>query len=522
MMIPAALAGRLHGCPAVAGRRLPCVALLLALLVATAARLHAEEGEFTVVAYNVENLFDIDGVALFDDYRSEHYGPRHLLRKLANTSGVLAAVSGDAGPDIILLQELEADQTPSHAPADYAALQQRYADTTVEAMLSEPVAGEVRDLPAEFFLLKALHDAALGPYQIAVGENRRGPGGRPIAHVNATLSRFPIVQSRTHHSDGARGTLEVLHDIGGHRLYTLNNHWKSGASDRQTEPTRIGNARVVRQRLDEILQGDPSADILLGGDFNSHHNQSQRLADWPTTAVNDVLGSQGDELAIRQPGGPDLYNLWYELPISRRGSDVYRGRWGTLMQMMITTGLYDHRGVQYVDNSFEVLALPGRNAQLGSGVPIAWQFLGDDGAGYSDHLPIRARFRVVDDDQTERFMQLADPSQGRSSRTARPVDYQAVKRADVPRALELDRDEAVRVAEHVGHVFLVEATVSGERPFRVRLFQQDYTVWAFDIDLRRTIYRRFPLGQPMHFYGELGMHRGQWQFVVRDPSWLRP
>ena len=68
-----------------------------------------------------------------------------------------------------------------------------------------------------------------------------------------------------------------------------------------------------------------------------------------TTGLNDVLRSQGNELAVRGPQR-DLYNLWFELPAPERGSDTYRGEWGTLMHLIISRGLYDFRGVQYVDN----------------------------------------------------------------------------------------------------------------------------------------------------------------------------
>jgi hypothetical protein len=71
-------------------------------------------------------------------------------------------------------------------------------------------------------------------------------------------------------------------------------------------------------------------------------------------------------------------------------------------------------------------------------------------------------------------------------------------------------------------VFLIDAVVSGERPFRIRIFEQEYTVWAFDVNLRREVYSRFPLDKKIKVYAELGLHNGEWQFVVRDTSWLKP
>jgi endonuclease/exonuclease/phosphatase family metal-dependent hydrolase len=499
------------------------IPILLSLGCAPTAKPSANPEDFLVVAYNVENLFDVDGEALFEDYGPENYGPAHLLTKLTNIVRVLSTLDGGRGPDIILFQELEADQTPAEQPFDAAKFLQRYGRTTLSAMLNEPVSADVRDLPAEALLLKALHEAGLGPYAVRVGEYRADPTGRTIAHVNATFSRFPIVDTRSHHSPGARSTLEVVHDVHGHRLHTLNVHWKSGASDAETEPIRVGNARVLRDRLNQLLATDPQADIILGGDFNSHYNQALRHPELAETAINQVLGSDGDELGLRRNDGPSLYNLWFELPPERRGSDVYRGHWGTLMQLLIVRGLHDFRGVQYIDNSFGVAIREDLNAQAGTRVPLSWNVIEGTGTGFSDHFPISACFRAVDDADTSRYQTLTNPGRAhQTSATPRPVDYEAVRAARVPAARDFGSDAALRQADHIGRVYRVEAEVSGEKPFRIRLFEEDYNIWAFELELRLEIYRRYQVGDRLTLYGELGIHRGQWQFIVRDASWLNP
>ncbi|MBM4094403.1 MAG: hypothetical protein FJ276_34095, partial [Planctomycetes bacterium] len=160
----------------------------------------AEDDSFLVVVYNVENLFDVDGAALFEDYAPDRYGPAHLRTKLVNIARVLATFDGGRGPDIILFEELEADQTPGTALFDAESFLRQYAATSLAAMLAEPLSADVRDLPAEAFLLKALHEAGLGPYDVRTGHHQPDPTGRTIAHVNATFSRFPIVDAKTHPS----------------------------------------------------------------------------------------------------------------------------------------------------------------------------------------------------------------------------------------------------------------------------------------------------------------------------------
>jgi hypothetical protein len=72
--------------------------------------------EFTVVTYNVENLFDADGLAIFDDYvesDAEHtYSPRHMLNKLRGISAVLKTFNDGQGPEVIAFSEIEIDFIP--------------------------------------------------------------------------------------------------------------------------------------------------------------------------------------------------------------------------------------------------------------------------------------------------------------------------------------------------------------------------------------------------------------------------
>ncbi|TVR51906.1 MAG: hypothetical protein EA425_06025 [Puniceicoccaceae bacterium] len=496
------------------------VRLILLASVVAAFTIALPARTFTVVVYNVENLFDIDGVALFSDYRPDNYRPEHLFTKLRNTAETMRLFQQGAGPEIILFQEIEADQTPGDWSGDYPRELRRYAGTTVEAMLTEPIAPAVRALPAEFFLLKKLADRGMGDYEVAVGAHQPNPSGRTLVHTNVTFSRFPIREARTHHTAGARGILETRLDVGGHDLYVFNNHWKAGASREADEEIRLGNARVLRDRIDAILRRDRYADILIGGDLNSHYNQNSRYPHLARTGIKDVLGSQGDELALQRPDGPDFYNLWYEVPPERRKSDVFRGEWGTLMHLLVSRGLYDYRGVQYVDNSFGVAKVRGLNADLITGLPLRWSFEGS-GAGFSDHFPLFAHFRVVDENRPGVFKQLTNPSrQARGPAEVLRVDYAAADLSGAPEVESLGSAQALNLEGNLGRVFQVDARVAGENPFRIELFGEEYTVWSHDRDLRIAIYRRYSVGDRIRFHGEFGRYQGQWQFVIRDRSWI--
>jgi hypothetical protein len=159
---------------------------------------------------------------------------------------------------------------------------------------------------------------------------------------------------------------------------------------------------LIRERLEEIYSINPGADILIAGNLNCFYDQKVRYG-WPRTAVNDVLKAQPDERLLRGRSA-DLYNLWYELPLTQRGSGLIEGRWTTFMQMIVSRGLYDYNGVQYMDNSFEVAAFAGLNVNK-EGKPYRWSFEGG-GHGFSANFPLVARFRTVRNNRTDQFIDL--------------------------------------------------------------------------------------------------------------------
>jgi endonuclease/exonuclease/phosphatase family metal-dependent hydrolase len=477
---------------------------------------------FTVMAYNVENLFDLDGKAGFEDYLPSNYTRAHVLTKLQNTARVIARFEDGRGPDVLILNELEVDLTPSATPLNVSAVLKRYAKMRIEDMLGARFDAAIADLPSEVLLAKALADLGISDYHVVIGDN--GPeaeAGRRLEQKNAIFTRLPVRAVRSHPTANARAILEVELELDGARFYVFANHWKSGASDPTSEPTRIANAQTLRSRLDVILAADPDADIILGGDFNSQYNQKQRYPAMKTTALNDVLRSRGNELAIRKEPR-DLYNLWYELPAAERGSDVFRGEWGTLMHLMVARGLYDYRGVQYIDNSFGVARFNGLNADA-MGLPVRWSFDGPAGRGFSDHFPVFARFTVVKDGRTDRMLALKNPS------VEVPGPALAVKigyaRLDLEKlavkAGEIPAGASIRSDAYLGKIFRVEGVVVGGSRLGVVFRGEIYDVWSHDEALRNRLRAAHPEGSTLRLYGELGSFRGRWQFVVQDPSWVK-
>jgi endonuclease/exonuclease/phosphatase family metal-dependent hydrolase len=478
----------------------------------------SDDRTWQLVVYNVENLFDADGVAVFNDYQPQVYTSRHLFTKIDNMARLMTRYNNGAGPDILVLSELESDHTQPEAGNNYdiGAFLQRYQHTTLLSMLTDGFTDAIADYPSELLLLKGLYDRGITDYDLTVAyaplEN-----GRPT-HVqkNVIMSRLPIMheKTRSHVTEGARPILETWIDVEGYPLVVFANHWRSRASDAQIERIRVQNASVLRQRLDELMAENPRIDFVLGGDFNSDYNQSFRYPYMETTAVNDVLMSTGNELAVAAGHPQKVYNLWHEIPVDQRGSDIFRGYWGTLMQIMIGPGLYDFHGIQYVDNSFEVDRFIGKNVYPTTLTPIRWNSFGQ-GRGYSDHLPISMRFRVVHDNDTSRIKELVNPG-FTDNELWSPIPVTARMPEEGEYFVSAQIEGSLRTPEYFDALFLVEGVLDDR--FRVAVNGEVYDLYAPGFVVREALEGKE--GQETRFFGRLNLFRGTWQFVIDDINYL--
>ena len=424
--------------------------------------------EFSVVAYNVENLFDVDGVAIFDDYRQDDpdapfsYSRRKFLTKLENAAAVLAALER-GGPDVILIQELEGDFTPQSRVTDYDAFLQQHAAKTVSDMIVHDWKPEYAGIPAVAWLLKMMDDTGMSGYHVVVAPTKPLDSG--IAHVNAIFTRFPVKQVNFHEIQQARDIIEAELDVGGHSLWVYNNHWKSGASSPKREPIRVQNAKVLKALVDARLAADPQADIIIGGDLNSHYNHSILYPDIQT-GINDVLDSRALE-------GDSLYNLWYEIAPKWRYSEVWRGRRGTLMHLIVVPGLYDDQGISYLDGSFRIGKVGGLNADAMKR-PRSWNFAGQQGGGTSDHFPLVARFSTAPFEASAPLNRIDDALDHEMRHDADPE----IIPGSLPDGRFLNEPFEDDPGQIVDRLFSVKAEVISERPLRLMMDGREWSAYA--------------------------------------------
>ena len=228
--------------------------------------------------------------------------------------------------------------------------------------------------------------------------------------------------------------------------------------------------------------------------------------------INTTLGSQSNEADLLSLQAADLYNLWYELPAGERGSEVYRNKWGSLMHLIISRGLYEQGGVTYVDGSFRVLAIPGRNTHVESGVPVRWQSIGDDGYGYSDHLPLVANFRYSESSHPD-WIEIEQPA-----RESDEAEVRAALRREM--AVAPETGDLLQQVSNLGRLLRLRAEVLELEPLRVRTGDEEFPVWIPNRGLRREVTANWEPGSTVNLVAVVGMYKGEWQLVIEEAAWV--
>lgn len=186
---------------------------------------------------------------------------------------------------------------------------------------------------------------------------------------NALLSRFPIKKTQAYSvSKRFRDIHEVTLQIDKNPLLLYLNHWPSY----KNKNIRMDYAK----KMLKIVQGKKH--YIITGDINSPF--IQRKNGWGK--ASELLKAAG-------------YNLWHEEPYKRRYSHSFFGRKSAIDHIIISQDFLDQGAIRYIPHSFGQLA-PAFAVDKKAN-PIRWQISKKGkgvhlGKGYSDHLPIKARF----------------------------------------------------------------------------------------------------------------------------------
>lgn len=313
--------------------------------------------DFSVASYNVQNLFD-------DKYQGSEYddyipGKHNWNQKMAKTKLYHTAEAiCDVNSDIIGLQEIE----------------NKYVFDELQKLL--------RVVGCEY-KYSAITKKSFSSVQVAI------------------LSRYPIVSQRDiviSPSPKVRNILEVTLSVDAHPFTIFVNHWKSQSMGGK-ESFRISAAKILNSR---ILQLSNNNEYIIIGDLNSRYDAPSSLQSGLNdtngiTAIGDIIHTYKNANPITKNQIINLpkgfhYNLWNELPTSKRWSHKFKKEKSAIDHILLPPTLFDNKGISYKDNSFGVFT-PNYLLNKYGGIN-SWKIKNGNhtGSGYSDHLPIKAFF----------------------------------------------------------------------------------------------------------------------------------
>lgn len=321
--------------------------------------LRAQE-HFTVMEWNVENLFDpIDDPEKQDDdflpQAARRWTWTKFTDKLNRMSKVIAAAGGDLMPDLVAMCEVESDTAMWRLTRTALLRRARYG----------------------YFMTHGLDARGINVALLYRPETFRPVGFRSL---RPDFSGLPHKLTRdVLHATGILLTGDTLDVFVCHLPSRLDPH-------KRGRPYRERVAAMVSAACDSLARVRGEMNVIITGDFNE---------DAKSDVIRRSLGAKAAEKAdAALPEG--LYCLTdrdlRQGPV--RGTYCYRGKWETIDHMIVSGHLLnDSARVHIAKDGCSIFAAPflltekdGEVVPLRTFSGVSYQ------KGYSDHLPLVARF----------------------------------------------------------------------------------------------------------------------------------
>lgn len=309
--------------------------------------------EYTVMSYNVENLFDtVDDPKIPDEEflpgSEKKWDSEKYQKKLTDISKVISEINPLELPEIVGLVEIENQQV----------------------------------------LLDLINTGSLkGKYGIIHEESPdyRGIDVAMIYRKDAFQEIKHEVLPVTFADDPEFKTRDILHVTGKMRhevVHVFVNHWPSRiGGDDKTEPKRVLAASVLKKRVDEILSSDPKARIIMMGDMNDEPANK---------SLTEILGA-------KEPGsGAPLVNLMYPDDNAGKGTYFFSGNWNMLDNLVVSEAVLKGKGVRVeggkgnIYNSDWMIFKNKNGDKTPNRSYVGNKYVG----GVSDHFPVYFKMMV--------------------------------------------------------------------------------------------------------------------------------
>lgn len=337
--------------------------LLFFLLFLFAAQTHAQaqSENYSMLFYNVENLFDPEDDPATSDEEFISSGERHwtysrMNKKLLNISKVILSAAGWSPPEIIGLCEVE----------------NRFV---LEKLLSQT--------PLKMHPYKIIHKESPDDRGIDVAFLYNEENFYPLSY-----RYFPLVNE----NDSIIETREILYVSGilnnTDTLHFFINHWPSRYGGLlETQHLRNLAAKTLRNQYENIQKEYGSPKVIIMGDFNDQPNDE---------SIKDYLKiADGQE----NTSDTDIVNLSFSWLEETTGTIKYQTQWSVFDQVMVSGSLINaDSGISTNSSQAKIVNLPFLlvKDERHGGIKPKRTFYGYDYiGGFSDHLPVLLRLKTI-------------------------------------------------------------------------------------------------------------------------------
>lgn len=250
--------------------------------------------EYTVVSYNVENLFDtLDDPKIPDEEflpeSEKKWNSERYQQKLVDMAKVIAEVNPNELPEIVGLIEVENRSVIEDLIQTGKLKEQQYA---------------------------IVHEESPDYRGIDVALIYRKDAFTEISH-----EAIPVIFP----DDPQFKTRDILHVVGkvrNQKIHLFVNHWPSRiGGDQKTEPKRILAASVLRKKVDQIQAAEPRSRIIIMGDMNDEPANK---------SLFETLGAASPD------SGAKLVNLMMPDDAKGLGTYFYSGNWNMLDNLVVS------------------------------------------------------------------------------------------------------------------------------------------------------------------------------------------
>ncbi len=306
------------------------------------------KSEYTVVSYNVENLFDtVDDPKIPDEEflpaSEKKWDNERYQKKLDDIAKVISEVNPKELPEIVGLVEVE-------------------NQTVLEDLIRT---GILKDRGYAI-----IHEESPDYRGIDVALIYRKDAFTELMHETLPVT-FP--------DDPEFKTRDILHVTGQIRNKTVHifvNHWPSRiGGDDKTEPKRVLAATVLKNRVDQILAADPEARIIIMGDMNDEPANK---------SLKETLGAASPD------SGSKLVNLMMPDDVKGLGTYFYSGSWNMLDNLVVSEPVLNSRGMKvegrkgYIFNNDWMIFTNKNGDKTPNRSYVGNKYV----AGVSDHFPV--------------------------------------------------------------------------------------------------------------------------------------